>query len=1429
MSSPNTTPSPNPGSELYDKFFTHMFDACALHEILYDASGAPADYRFLGVNPAFERITGIPAHSVVGRTVREALPGVERYWIEAYGRVVQTGEPLLIEQHEKSLDKVFEVVAFRVADNQFACIFRDVTERKNGEERKARFSYMSELLSQVRQAIVRAESREQLVGSLSSVTRLGGHLRLHWLGQSEPASSSPSPWRCAVMDEAFHSKLPALGTPAASGCDRSGETGASCAAAPVCVQGEVWAMLCVDAPTGDFFGEPEVALLREAAEDLSLALDKLHAESRRLDAERQLRHEKEFIRTVLDNVAEGVIACDVQGQPALVNRSAMEWCAGHLPSAEPFTPFPGCESLLTSVLRGDALRNSPLSVPVPGGETRNLLANGTAFSDADGNRLGAVLALLDVTGQQTVERLLRESEERWQFALEGAGHGVWDANVSTGRSHYSRRWKAMLGYEDPEVGDTFEDWERLVHPFDLASVKAVMARHLAGETPSYGADFRMRCKDGSWRWIHGRGKVVSRDPDGRPLRVVGTHTDITERRRAEQKLRETEERFRLISENTGDVIWLVDAASLRITYISPSVQRMRGISPDEAMSQSLVQALTPKSFDYAMRQLQERVAALQAGDESARMRVDELEHYRRDGSIVQTEAVTTLLTDADGRVREVLGVSRDITERKAAEDALRASQAQLAETMELANLVPWRFDLATGRFIFNDRFYALCGTSAQDEGGYEMTPDCYARQFVHSEDMARVLTEAGGYRDQCCRGQRRQLEYRIVRRDGEVRYMVVRHEALFDESGSPAAIVGAHQDVTERRRAEEALRASEARFRTLISESPVAICMSRNGRVTYANPAFLKLTGYSSDEGLRGIRLPHLVAPESRKEAGNWFRLRSYGHEAAEKLEIAGLRAGGARYPLQVALSFMRFSDGPALVLFVEDLTAQRKAEAERERLQAQLLEAQKMESVGRLAGGVAHDFNNLLTVINGYSALILDRLPASDPVHSAAGHIQRAGERATSLVRQLLAFGRKQMLQPEVLDLTLVVRDTANMLPHLLNSAIEISLDRLGPVQPVLVDRQQLEQILVTLAINARDAMPQGGTLFFESSDVTLEVTGVPAAYVRLTVRDTGTGIDELTKAHLFEPFFTTKPFGQGSGLGLASVHGIVAQSGGVINVESEIGRGAAFHVCFPAVGSPAEAGAAADSSSAARGNETVLIAEDQEEVRRLVAAVLEGRGYTVLQAAAGQEALDICEARHLSLLISDIVMPGMNGFELARQARMIQPELKVLFMSGYSQPFRDPASEDEMGGASFIEKPFSPGGLAAKIREVLGVPAAKPKVLIVDDEHEVRQFLRKVMQSGGYDTYEAADGKQAIRHLRTNPVDLVVTDLVMPDMEGLATIRAVRHDYPHVGIIAISGVHGGQYLRMARPLGADAALRKPLEPETLLSEARRVLSLTR
>jgi len=516
----------------------------------------------------------------------------------------------------------------------------------------------------------------------------------------------------------------------------------------------------------------------------------------------------------------------------------------------------------------------------------------------------------------------------------------------------------------------------------------------------------------------------------------------------------------------------------------------------------------------------------------------------------------------------------------------------------------------------------------------------------------------------------------------------------------------------ERRRAEEELRQSQERFSKVFRASPIGIAISTldEGRYVDVNDALLAMV----DQDRRD------VVGHTRAEVGMWEDLaalsaiqdevHAQGRVRDRDLELR-TKQGETRLALT---SFEKIEIGgrPCLLTLVHDVS-------DRRRLEDQLRQSQKMEAVGRLAGGVAHDFNNLLAVITGYCDLLLRKLPPESAERDDVEEIRNAADGASSLTRQLLAFSRRQVVEPRVLDLNLVVERLEKMLRRITGEDVEL-VTRFAPGLPsVRADAGQVEQVLMNLVVNSRDAMPTGGRLLIETAAVELgdehrrEHPGsTPGRYVMLAVTDTGVGMDEQTRAHIFEPFFTTKEVGEGTGLGLATVYGIVKQSGGFIWVYSEVGKGTTFKIYLPQVDEVADAPAAATTDPVSlQGSEAILVVEDSPQLRTLIREVLELHGYQVLDAPSGQAALEVAErpGTHVDLLLTDVIMPGMNGRELADRLSARQPGLKVVFASGYTADALTRYGVE--AGSGYLQKPFSPKVLASKVREVLDArPRARP-----------------------------------------------------------------------------------------------------------------------
>jgi PAS domain S-box-containing protein len=604
-----------------------------------------------------------------------------------------------------------------------------------------------------------------------------------------------------------------------------------------------------------------------------------------------------------------------------------------------------------------------------------------------------------------------------------------------------------------------------------------------------------------------------------------------------------------------------------------------------------------------------------------------------------------------------------------------------------------------GKRIFNSFSYErVLGYSLEE------LRESSSSEQIHPEDREKVRQAAEEARHT---GVGKPLEYRVRHKDGSWRVLESTASVIRNSKGEPESFVIVNRDVTERKRSAEALRRSEAGFRSVVEDAPYGIYRATlSGELVLVNSALEKMLGYSSPEDLLGTNLAESIYRyplEHQKLNETLLRQESF-----KDIELEWKRKDGA--PIIVRCSGCPIKDETGAIayveVFAEDIT-------ERRTLERQLRMAQKMEAVGRLTGGIAHDFNNLLGVIIGYSQVLKRGLGSEHSSFEHADEIEKAGKRAVSLTRQLLAFSRQQVLEPVVLNLNTLVSDMEKMLPRLIGEDVALKLELDASLLQVKADPSQIEQVILNLTVNARDAMPDGGRLLIHTANVNLDTAYThnhpgsrAGSYVMLRVTDTGTGIDPEIQSQIFEPFFTTKERDKGTGLGLATVYGIVKQSGGYIAVDSEKGKGASFSVYLPPLEQAATHSVAplAATPVNTRGTETILLVEDAEPLRKLAEMFLKESGYRILSAPDGQQALQMAR-QHLgpiNLLLTDVVMPGMNGRVLGERLAPSQPGMKVLYMSGYTDSFIAGHGVLE-AGTHLLHKPFTQETLTRKVREIL------------------------------------------------------------------------------------------------------------------------------
>ncbi len=886
---------------------------------------------------------------------------------------------------------------------------------------------------------------------------------------------------------------------------------------------------------------------------------------------------------------------------------------------------------------------------------------------------------------ETVLESLRQSEERYRVVFNALSEAIFLHDLTTNNIlQVNQTMLDMYGYDSSEevLGLSIEELSEGVPPYTQQDADRIAKRAIE-EGPQL-FEWRSRRKDGSLFWTEVALRTAEVDGQGRVLAIA---RDITERKRAAEALFETKERIRSIVETSQDWIWAIDARG-RHSYSNAAVQAILGYSPEEIVGVSNLERIHPEDMARVQALLPESVRTRSGWDNLV------VRWRHKDGSWRFLESNAVPIVDAHGGLAGLRGVDRDITERKRAEDRLQAHAQRLALHAEYSplGLIEWGADFRVAEW--NRAAERLFGYSREEALG------CHALDLIipqsaraHVDAIWAALLSGTG-------GTRSTNENRT--KSGEIVLCDWYNTTLVDTDGTVIGVASLVQDVTDRMRTAE----ERARLATIVEQgSESVIETDTEGTIQYVNPAFVKLTGYSSEE--------IVGRPASTLKSGQ--HTDAFYRELWETINGGEVWSGrfvnrkkdGTLFREDATISPVRDASGQTthFVSVRRDVTH----EAE---LEHQLQQSQKMEAVGQLAGGVAHDFNNLLTIINSYTMLAMDQLREADPLHQDLQEVKKAAGQAAELTNQLLAFSRKQTLQPAVLNINDLIGDLDKMLRRLIGEDVVVSTMLADDLEDCLVDASQIEQVIMNLVVNARDAMPDGGRLTIETANFEIDeeyasvhVGVAPGPYVLITVTDSGRGMAEATRSQIFEPFFTTKEKGKGTGLGLSTVYGIVRQSRGNVWVYSEPGIGTTFKVFLPVSDDGEPALPRMESTDmAAHGDETILLVEDNEQVRRMASRILKSAGYSVIAAANGGEALLACERgpEDIDLLVTDVIMPGMNGRELQERLSQLRPGLRVLYMSGYTDAVIARHGVLDWG-VRFVGKPFNPKALTVAVRNAL------------------------------------------------------------------------------------------------------------------------------
>ena len=963
-----------------------------------------------------------------------------------------------------------------------------------------------------------------------------------------------------------------------------------------------------------------------------------------------------------------------------------------------------------------------------------LSLSGKPVFEPDGRFAGYRGTARDVTERT---RMLEEMHQRDAFLRQAAqianlGHWVWDVERDVG-IYCSDALARIYGITVEQYQADYSKHEFVltrVHPEDRDHYDAVIDRAWS-RIEVYDVEYREYLPNGDLRFFRERGEPIL-DDKGKHVRTIGILQDITKEKEADEALRKSEALLQQAAQIANLGHWAWDEDLDRCVYCSEGLARMNGTTADEYLAnhgtmEAILQSIHPNDRER-YREVVSRGAKHKDSYEL------EFRKLMPDGTVRHFLERADPVLDDRGRHVRTIGILQDITKDKEAEDALRRSEAALAEAQRVAKLGHWHWSIETNELIsWSEEYSRIHGVP------YDLTKSHLSRQMecvVHPDDRERVAREFKRVDDH---GLDYEIEYRILLPDHEIRHVLEIGEAVIAADGRPVAHSGTIQDITERKLAEEALQRAHDELESRVRR--------RTAELSRANQALKKMLAENertvralrqSEEQIRVITdsLPALIVlidPDKRYRFVNrtyetWYQQSSADILGQPIVKVIGpdryrqvsnyldSALSGEQVAFEAPVTFpdgkTRHLSGVYVPQYGEDGQVQNvigiaSDMTDRKRAEEELKQAQKMDAVGKLTGGVAHDFNNLLFVIQGSLVLLEHEIEASEETAQAIGSIKAAAELGADLTRSLLAFSRQQPLDPVPVDLTAAIAGTVKTILRTLAPEIQIKTSFVGDVWPIMIDRHQLENAILNLALNAKDAMVKPGELRITAENYTLaDGTDVSADFVKLTVADNGSGMAPDVVDRAFEPFFTTKPTGAGTGLGLSMVYGFVIQSRGHIDIQSHLGQGTTVTMYLPRAETESDDGLEGlDAPEAVEGgDETILVTEDGKEVRQVAVKILRRLGYRALEAKDGREALTVLRQEpEVDLLFTDVVLPGdLDGYQLAAEAKSLRADLEVLFCTGYSAQ-GDTHCDLALPGATLIAKPYEPDQLGRLVRGLL------------------------------------------------------------------------------------------------------------------------------
>ncbi|MDH4162311.1 MAG: PAS domain S-box protein [Nitrospirota bacterium] len=1046
----------------------------------------------------------------------------------------------------------------------------------------------------------------------------------------------------------------------------------------------------------------------------------------RIRMEEKLQANERFLQTIIESEPDCVKLLARDGTLLMMNRAGLAMIgAKSIDMVQGRSVYgiilpeyrPGFIALTESVFDG---KSGTLEFEAVGFKGRHiwLETHAVPLRDEQNEIIAALGLTRDITERKRMQEKLRESAESLQEAQRLAAIGSWEWLPRTGEFRWSLETCRILGIA-PSAEPAYETFLHAVHDQDRESVTRALDAALRRKQP-IDIEHRVIRQDGSVRIVHSRGQITC-DPTGEPVHILGTLQDLTERRRAEDLLPRIAQQ---ISEKTGDD-YLRAVAEFTARELGTDIAFIGEIPGPGKLVRTVTvyaQGRFVENFEYDLQNTPcdnvvgktvcfypDRIQAIFPKDT---MLVDRGMHsfagiplFSSEGDPVgllatlgsrpmqpgDRDRIVTLLRIFAGRASAEL-------ERRRSEKALQESEKRYRQLLESVTSYIYTVTIEQGRAVSTVHGSACAAVTGYTSAEYAADPFLWY-QMVHDPDKPAVLAQAAHV---MAGGKPEPLEHRVRHKNGKLVWIRNSVVPRYDDKGRLTSYDGLIVDITERKRTEDFVR------NILDAVDEGFIVIDRDYTIIAANRAYCGQIGLPAGDvvGKKCYAVSHKISGPCYQH-GEECAVRT-AFETGRPHSVDHTHHGGEGRPLVVETKAFPLKDESgnifAAIEIVNNMT-------DRHRLEDQLRHAQKMEAVGLLAGGVAHDFNNILTAIVGYGNLLKMKTAGDDPRQTYIDQVLGSASRAANLTQSLLAFSRKQMIYPQPMDLNDTIRRVERLLQRVIGEDIDLRTELFSSAVTILADSSQIEQVLMNLATNARDAMPRGGKLTISTDTAVIDDTfkrhhgfGIPGTYARITVADSGAGMDEATRGRIFDPFFTTKEMGKGTGLGLAIVYGIMKQNSGYITVESEPGKGSSFRLYFPLIAEAAKETPAAEQATYQEGHETVLVAEDDTALRQLTRTMMTEFGYTVIEAVDGEDAVRKFRENQerVQLVILDVVMPKKNGREVRDEIRAIRPDAKVLFISGYGADILASKGLGE-GTDEYLLKPVSPMDLLRKVRKVL------------------------------------------------------------------------------------------------------------------------------